>query len=137
MDNEKTPAQLWDGVRDLHDHLAAGDKGYEQVPGHQQDDGLFVMGWIRHEDWLWHGIWDGINLLDTHLHGDWKPYYDHLNNDRVPLIPQATRDELTAWFILLGNRERIVEGLIASFVDSGAILKLTTRFFELVERPES
>lgn len=101
MKDNKTLAQQWDGVRKLHDQLAAGNRGYRWVHPGKDDDGVTILGWIDYEDWLWDGIWDGIYLLDKHLSGDWKPHYDRLNDYSVETIPQASVGELTAWFILL------------------------------------
>lgn len=137
MNDNKTLAQQWDGVRELHDQLAAGNRGYRWVHPGKDEDGNTILGWIDDEDWLWDGIWDGIYLLDKHLSGDWKPHYDRLNDYSVETIPQASLGELTAWFILFGNRERIHGGLIASAVDDGTILALSKRFLELVDRPAS
>ncbi|NLW14279.1 MAG: hypothetical protein GX037_07070 [Trueperella sp.] len=137
MKDNKTPAQQWDGVRELHDQLAAGNQGYRRVhPDKNGDDGT-SLGWIHYEDWLWYGIWDGIYLLDKHLNGDWEPHYDRLNEYPIETIPQASVGELTAWFILFGNRERIYEGLISNAVDDGTILALSKRFLELIDRPAS
>ena len=135
MNYNKTPAQQWDGVHKLHDRLAAGDQGYRWVRPGKNEDGVTVLGWIDYEDWLWGGIWDGIYLLNNYLNGDWKPHYDSLDDYPTETIPQASIGELTAWFILFGNRERIHEGLISSAVDDGTILALSKRFLELIARP--
>ncbi len=135
MNYNKTPAQQWDGVRELHDQLAAGNQGYRLVPPSKNKDGVTTLGWINYEDWLWDGIWDGIDLLKNNLNGDWEPYYDGLDDFPTETILQASIGELTAWFILFGNRERIDEGLISSAVDDGTILALSKRFLELVDRP--
>lgn len=135
MNYNKTPAQQWDGVRKLHDQLAAGNQGYRLVPPSKNKDGVTALGWIDYEDWLWYGIWDGIDLLNNHLNGNWEPYYDGLDDFPIETIPQASIGELTAWFILFGNRERIDGGLISSAVDDGTILALSKRFLELVDRP--
>ena len=135
MNYNKTPAQQWDGVRELHDQLAAGNQGYRLVPPSKNKDGVTALGWIDYEDWLWYGIWDGIDLLNNHLNGDWEPYYDGLDDFPTKKILQASIGELTAWFILFGNRERIDGGLISSAVDDGTILALSKRFLELVDRP--
>lgn len=137
MKKNKTPAQQWDGVHELHDRLAAGDRGYEWIAPTENKDGVMMLGWVHYEDWLWYGIWDGIDLLAEHLHGDWKAYYEGMNSYPVDTIPQANIDELTAWFVLFGNRERIHEGLIASAVDDGTILAISKRFLGLVNRPAS
>lgn len=50
MNYNKTPAQQWDGVRELHDQLAAGNQGYRLVPPSKNKDGVTALGWINYAD---------------------------------------------------------------------------------------
>lgn len=129
---ERRDEWLRERVVDMTTRLQAGELGYEWVQAKTRPDGMIETSWVDYEDWLWTGIWSGITLLKDRMGADWEPHYGGFGPESVDVVPSAGPDELAAWFITYGNRERIFEGLISGGVDDGSILAMGRRCLELV-----
>lgn len=119
-------------VQELANRLQNGEIGYAYVPSAKQPDGMILTGYVHYDDWLWHGIWAGIYLLNDRLGADFETHYGDVMVPGHPPIAMLGIDELASWFTVFGNRERICEGLIAGGVDDGTVKAMAERCLELV-----
>ncbi|MCT1613829.1 hypothetical protein [Corynebacterium sanguinis] len=106
------------GVVTLRDELEGSDAEFRDI--------------LDYPDWLWFGIWDGIYLLDF-LGCDSSRHYKEFGSITEQEAQSFGLDKLFTWFVIFGNRERIVDGLIGRGVENGTVYLITRRLVELLE----
>ncbi len=126
---DKTPAELLEGIRSLHDHLEQ-TVTIDWLGDDKRPDGAITMPWPDYPDWLWYGIWDAITLLIDRL-GVAPPQTTGWEDDRAS-IATAGLSELAHLFRWYGNGERICTGLIDEGATDGTFLAASKRLLELM-----
>lgn len=130
LPQEKSPAELLDGIRALHDHLEQG-VSIQWHGGDSTPEGFIEAPWPDYPDWLWYGIWDAITLLIDRL-GVAPPQTTTWEDDRAS-IERAGLSELAHLFRWYGNGERICTGLIDEGATDGTLLAASKRLLELMD----